>query len=707
MPDLKVRHVHCLAIACLGAALPARVTAQATDSLRKPRPQQLDSVVVRRAGPGKARYALPATTSGTKTFTPLRDIPQSISVITQPLIADQAMQGMADALRYVPGVTVAQGEGNRDQPVIRGNSTTAGFFLDGLRDDVQYFRDLYNVERVEVLKGSNALIFGRGTGGGVVNRVSRQADWSDRGEVTLQGGSFDAKRGTIDLDAGVTDALAVRVNGMLERSGSFRRRVRLDRSGIAPTATIAASATTRIVVGLEHVADDRTADRGLPSYLGVPAGGDLRTFFGDPDQSSARTRVDLVTLGLEHVMGRLLLRNRSRYGHYDKFYQNIFPGAVTADQSQVALNAYNNATGRQTLLNQTELVGEVATGRIRHTLLGGVELGRQVSDNFRNTGYFDDSASSILVPFAAPTVSHPVTFRQSATDADNHVRVTSVGVYVQDQVHLAPALDLIGGVRYERVAVAFHNNRTGQDLSRDDDLISPRAGLVVKPVGTLSFYGSYGTSYLPSSGDQFSSLTATSATLRPEKFTTYELGAKWDARPGLALTGAVYRLDRTNTTAPDPSNPAVTVQTGSQRTHGVELGAMGSVTERWQVMGGYGYQDAFVTSQTLAAALGATVPLVPRHTLSLWNRYALAGPLGVGLGVIHQSSMFAAIDNTVTLPAFTRVDAALFYQFGRRLRTQVNVENLLDTAYFVTANSNNNISPGWGRTLRVSLTAGF
>jgi catecholate siderophore receptor len=277
----------------------------------------------------------------------------------------------------------------------------------------------------------------------------------------------------------------------------------------------------------------------------------------------------------------------------------------------------------------------------------------------------------------------------------------------QDQLVLSRHWQLVAGLRYERFDVDFHNNRTNQDLTRRDDLISPRVGLLFKPLGRLSMYGSVSVSALPSSGDQFSSLTATTETLEPERFTNYEIGAKWDLREDLALTAAAYRLDRTNTTAPDPQDPTRLVQTGSQRTKGIELGVTGNLTPIWQVAGGYANQDAYVTSRTAAAPPGARVPLVPRQTLSLWNRVQVAPRIGLGLGIVHQARMFAAIDDAVTLPAFTRLDLGAFATLTSRLRLQLNVENLFDRRYFATANGNNNISPGAPRSFRASLTAGF
>jgi catecholate siderophore receptor len=651
-------------------------------------------------------YAATRTTTATKTDTPLRDTPQSVSIVTREVIADQAMQGMADVVRYVPGITMGQGEGHRDAPTIRGNSSTADFFVDGVRDDAQYLRDLYNVERVEALKGSNALIFGRGGGGGVINRVTKEAQWAPSRDVTAEGGSFDHKRVTLDAGQGLGGRVAARFNGMYEKSEGFRDTYALRRYGLNPTVALALGARTTVRAGYEYFDDDRTVDRGIPSFQGRPSSAKITTFFGNPDSSMATTRVHAATASLEHATrGGLSIRNRFRFADYDKFYQNSFSGAVNAAGTEVNLSAYNQTLGRRNLFNQTDLVFDAATGAVRHTLLVGAEVGRQQTESYRETGYYNNTTTSFAVPFDQPTVATPITFRQSATDADNRTRATVAGVYLQDQLALTEWMQAIVGLRFDRFDIDFHNNRTGQELGRTDDLISPRAGLVLKPAEPVSLYGSVSVSYLPSSGDQFGSLTATTETLEPEQFTNYEAGAKWDVRPGLALTAALFRLDRTNTSAPDPNDASRIVQTGSQRTTGVELGASGNVTDAWQVAGGFSAQRAKIVSTTSAAKAGARVPLVPSRTLSLWNRYQLLPALGVGVGVVHQTDMFAAIDNTVTLPGFTRADGAVFVRLTPVIGAQLNVENLFDKRYYATSHGNNNIMPGASRTLRVSLTA--
>lgn len=654
-----------------------------------------------------AGYQTEVISSATKTLTPLRDIPQSITVVTKEQIRDQSFQSIPDVVNYIPGITAHQGENNRDQLVIRGNSTSADFFLNGVRDDVQYYRDLYNVERIETLKGPNAMIFGRGGGGGVINRVTKEAGFSSWREITLQGGSFGNKRGTIDFGKPFNNKVAFRINGLYENSNRFREHVNLERYGINPTLTIAPASQTRITIGYEFFHDGRTADRGIPSFQGRPADTPISTFFGNPNDSHVRANVNLLSGAIEHQVGRFNIRNRTMFGDYDRFYQNYVPGAVTADKTRVAISAYNNATHRRNIFNQTDVTFGLSTGRIRHTFLAGAELGRQLTDNLRNTGFFNNTTTSIFAPYDNPVINTPITYRPNATDANNHLKTNVAAAYAQDQIELSRYVHVIAGLRFDYFDLRFHNNRTGETLRRIDRLVSPRAGIVFKPIVPLSIYANYSVAYLPSSGDQFSSLTTITQQVKPEKFSNYELGVKWDVRRYLALTAAVYRQNRTNTRATDPIDPTRIVQTGSQRTNGFEIGLNGSVTRDWTVAGGYAYQDAFIMSATTAARAGAQVAQVPHHTFSLWNNYRIVPRWAVGLGIIHRSDMFAAVDNTVVLPGYTRADVAVFFNVTERWRLQANLENLFDSQYYLNADGNNNITPGSPRAVRVGLTARF
>ena len=657
-------------------------------------------------------YAIQRSVTATKTDTALLDVPQAITVITRELIEDQAMRSIGDVTRYVPGVGIAQGEGNRDTPVLRGNSTTADFFIDGVRDDVQYFRDFYNVDRIEVLKGPNAMIFGRGGSGGLINRITKQPTGKTVRELTVQAGSWDQYRATLDVGQAINATLSFRVTGLVEDSGSFRDDVILRRHGINPTLAWKLSGRTTLRTGYEYFHDERVADRGISSYQGRPVKTDASTFFGDPAQSQTDATVTTVFATLDHRFTQgITLRNTTRFSSYEKFYQNVFPGAVNAAGTSVAISAYRNATDRTNLFNQTDVVIPFETGSAKHQLLTGLELARQETDNLRETGYFttiSPTTTSVLVPLSNPRTTLPLTFMPSATDANNHGVAKTAAIYVQDQITLLPKLQAIIGVRWEKFTMDFLNNRTATSLDSSDNLVSPRAGLIFKPAEAISVYTSYSMAYVPRAGEQLSSLSLTNRALDPENFKNYEIGLKWDIRPDLAFTAATYRLDRSNVAITDPADPTKSLLVDGQRATGVELGVTGRITSKWSVAGGYAYQDGEIkTTQSATVVAGARLAQLPRHTFSLWNRYELNPVWGFGFGVIYRDAIFASTDNTVTLPSFVRIDAAVFYRVSQNVRAQLNVENAFNRNYYATANSNNNISPGSPRALRISVMTKF
>jgi catecholate siderophore receptor len=695
-----LRTASCRAAAVVLAFLPAAISAQERSLGDRDSGATLDEVLVE-----ATRYATPKIATATKTDTALRDVPQSVSIVTSDLIKDQSMRSMADLARYVPGLTMGQGEGHRDAPTLRGISTTADFFVDGVRDDVQYFRDLYNAERIEVLKGSNAMIFGRGGGGGVINRVTKSADRDAHRDISVQAGMDDYKRIATDLGGAVNDALSLRLNAMYEDSESYRDFVELERYAVNPTVGIEISERTRVRLGYEYFSDDRTVDRGVPSRDGRPLDIDETTFFGNPQQSFSEATVNLASATIEHDFSDTLrLRNRTQYADYDKYYQNVYPNSAVNAAGSVTLDAYQSGTQRENLFNQTDLIWSVSTGSIEHTVLAGVELGRQDTYNRRGNSTFGTTPAGVV------SIENPVTFAVPAFDVpnqNNDVYVDVAAIYLQDQVRLSDQFQVIAGVRFDRFDIDFDNHLNGSRFQRDDDLVSPRLGLIYQPSDPISLYASYSVSYLPSSGDQFSSLDATSQALEPEEFENLEVGVKWDVLPDLALTAAVYRLERTNTRAPNPIPGGPTLLTGEQRSEGVELGVSGAITEDWELIAGYAYQDAEITRTTSAAPEGRDVALTPQQQFSLWNTYRVTPAWRVGLGVIHQDDMFASISNGVTLPSFTRVDAAVFFTLNDHFEVQLNVENLLDEEYFSTAHNDNNITPGSPTAVRVGLTTRF
>ncbi len=686
-------------------------------------PVKLDTVEITADAPDSKGYHSSRSSAGTRTDTPLVDVPQSITVVTRAQVQDQSAQNIADVIRYVPGVGMAQGEGNRETPVFRGNASTSDFFVNGLRDDVQYYRDLYNIERIEVLKGPNAMIFGRGGVGGVINRVTRVADGQRVREISLQGGSFDNKRATFDLGQGFNQNVAARVTALVEDSGSYRDDVTLQRRGINPTLRLALDKATTVTLGYEYFRDERIADRGGPSLNGKPFAADDSTFFGDPGNSPTDTELNTTSITVNHDFGRgLTLTNRTLYGAYDKFYQNVFASGPVAANGTVPFQSYFAATDRKNLFNQTDLVYKLKTGGIEHTLLGGVEIGRQLTDNLRLSGQFPDGSdadttpdNTFNAPATSPNFSRPlVAFVQGANDGNNESETEIAAIYVQDQLRFGPQFDVVLGLRYDQYNTHFKNRRSGvaaadREIETEDGLVSPRVGLIYKPLEQASVYASYSLSYLPRAGEQLGSLSPTNKAFDPEEFTNYEVGAKWDVRPDLALTVAVYQLDRRNVILPPVNAGGASTLGDGARTKGIELGVSGNITRAWSISSGYAYQDAKLTATTNATTArdGATLANLPRNTVSLWNRYDFTPQWGAGVGVFNRSAMFTTSSNAVEMDGYTRVDGAVFYQHSPTLRAQLNVENLTGEDYYVNAHTDNNILPGAPLNFRVGVTANF
>ena len=655
------------------------------------------------------------TTSATKTDTPLQDVPQAISVVTAEQIAEQGLRSIGDVLRLVPGAQVAAGEGHRDQIILRGQNTTADFFVDGIRDDVQYYRGLYNLDRVEVLKGPNAMIFGRGGGGGIVNRVTKKALHQRFAAGALSLDSHGAWAAEADLGAPIAAGVSGRLNGVYERFESFRDHVDGHRIGINPTVGWDIGDATRIDLSYEYSHDRRTVDRGIPSQDGRPLKGAQEQFFGDEDVNRLRFDAHVGDLMIAHRFSDALRwTGKVRIGTYDKFYRNAL-AATAVTGGNVGIEAYQSKTRRDALFIQNDLVANVTTGPVAHTLLVGIDHGRQDTFSDRQDGFFDASPLAqtslgrrrLTAPLASSDELPLITFRDDpsrpATAADTDAIAT--GVYVQDQARIGRHVELIAGLRRDWFRLDYHNLINGARLARKDALWSPRLGLVLKPSDTLSLYASWSKSFLPQSGDQFSSLAANTATLAPEKFVNREIGAKYSPMAGLDLTLAAYVLDRSNTRVADPSDPTRFVLTGEQRSKGIEASAVGKLTDRLSIAVAATVQKAAIRRATSAAPAGREIASVPRFTASLWGRYDVTDRLGFGLGVYHQSKMYASVSNAVAVPGYTRVDAAAFIGLTDDVAVQVNVENLLDKDYIGAVHSDNNLTPGAPRTARLTLRA--
>jgi catecholate siderophore receptor len=521
--------------------------------------------------------------------------------------------------------------------------------------------------------------------------------------------SFGAWEVAADLNAALSDTTAGRVNVAYEEFNNHRDFVGGDRFAINPYLATQLGEDWTLGLSYEYVNDDRTTDRGVPSIATVaaqpnrPITGYDSQFFGVPGVNRTTLKAHIAKLRIDGQLGEnLKLTSSVLYGDYDKLYDNVYAnGAATSQTGTVQLDAYSDPTKRENLIAQANLIWDFATGAISHKVLFGIEYGDQKTRNQRLNRVFTPGNIFNLAAPVFPTI----TFTTPTRDTRSEVEFFSA--YVQDQISIGDHFDIVAGLRYD------HFEITGVDFipavdrpfARSDDKVSPRLGLIWKPAENASVYASFSQSFLPRSGDQFVTLSAVQQNLAPEKFTNYEVGAKWDIRRDLSATLALFQLDRTNATTPNPVNPLLSINIGETRTRGIELALTGRILPDWQVSGGYSYQDAKLRGNDFVA-----LAQVPKHQFSLWNRYDFSEQFGAGLGIVRQSSQYAAIRTAATttrLPGFTRVDAALFFDLSDAVQLQANVENLFDADYFSDAHNNNNITPGAPINGRITVRLKF
>ncbi|MEE4381365.1 MAG: TonB-dependent siderophore receptor [Pseudomonadales bacterium] len=654
-----------------------------------------------------------------KTPTPILDVPQSLSIVGEQQIEDQAFQGIGDVLRYTPGLAISQGEGHRDAIIIRGIQSTADFFVDGLRDDVQYYRPLYNVQQVEVLRGSNALLFGRGGGGGVINRVQKKPVLNDTfTTVDLGMDTFGAWTTTADVNVDVGDRAAFRLNAYAQGLENHRDVFEGDSFAVNPTLKVELAEATTAFLSYEYVDDDRVVDRGVPSVVTAggpnePLEGFEDTFFGSPDRNDAQLEAHLLRGRIDHRFSDALRGNVTvQYADYDKAYQNLYPNSAVVVTNgtfpEVTLDGYRDTTQRENLIAQANLVGELVTGAIEHTVLFGLEAGSQDTGNARLDTVFEANGDDqIVVPFTDPLQIPAFDYSDLSRDRDSEVRFTSV--YLQDQIGLTEQVKLLVGFRYDRFDIevfdrieAGDGDAVGGDFDRLDEEITPRLGLIYKPMENVSLYASYSETFLPLSGEQFLTLDLTSEGTRPQFFENRELGLKWDLRDDLAFTSSIFELQQDSFTSIDPVNPEQVILVEGSRIRGAEFQLTGALTERWAITTGYSYLDGEVERADGTGFDGNSTRQTPEHMFSIWNSVQVTGRLRLGLGATYQDSFFVQEDNSVEVPSYTRLDAAAYYRVSPTVRVQLNVENLLDEEYFPDAHSNTNITTG--RPLNARLT---
>jgi catecholate siderophore receptor len=422
--------------------------------------------------------------------------------------------------------------------------------------------------------------------------------------------------------------------------------------------------------------------------------------FGSSAQNDARSGVDSGRATFEYrVTDSLVVRNNVLAGRYNKSYVNVYPGSAVGASGTFTLSAYDHDVDRVNAFNQTDLVYDTRVFGMRHTVLGGLEIGHQFQDELRHTASPIADVTIVASDREANLAAAPLAI-------DRHAAGDVVAAYAQDQLTLSQQWKAVVGARVDRFAVRVDDHLPGSiDLARTDTAVSPRAGVIFQPGGAASIYASYSYTFLPSG--QTLGLARNTAELRPENAVNYEAGAKLDmlARR-LTLSAAFFRLDRNNVKNADPNDPTRLLLTGQQRTDGVVVSAVGNLDRRWKVSGGYANFFARITRDTAAAPAGRRVGLVPRHQITLWSTYDVSRRWNAGAGLNAQSRTYTSFTNQVVLPAYLRADGVVSYHTGR-YRIQLNAENLLAARYYPTANGDNNISPGSPRNVNLSVRVGF
>lgn len=651
--------------------------------------------------------------------TPIIDVPQSLSIVTADEIAIRGFSAISQIIDYTPGVNTSQGEGHRDAVVFRGVRSTADFFIDGVRDDVQFYRPLYNLEQVEILRGPNALLFGRGGTGGLINRVTK------KGEIGEQFTGYQASLDTfgafaVQFDSNFTtsDTSAVRVNAMYEELNNHRDFYEGERIGFNPTARIELSPATVLDLSYEYADHERFIDRGIPTGAdGRPVEALQDIVFGDPEDNETRLEAHILRANLTQKFSDTLKGIVSlSYADYDKYYANFYATDYVAATNSVELDGYVDTTQRKNFNLSGNLVGEFKTGSIKHTVVAGLEYIDTVNNNDRFNPVFsttgDDRERFIATRpldfrgFRGTNANGtPFTVAYSDLNDDTNADVEVVSAYLQNEISLSDQFDIVLGARFDSFDIAVDDIANGGTRSRKDEEISPRAGLIFKPQENLSIYGSFSRSFLPRSGEQFASLSASTEALSPDVFENLEAGVKWDIVRGVSFTAALFQNEQT-VAARDNNNPEEFTIRGLQ-VEGVELQLQGQVTDALYLSAGYSYLSGETDG-------GLEDPReLPEHMASAYGNYQITDQFGVGLGVTYQDASFitdrdfAKVGAHPTLPSYTRFDAAAYYDVSDDLRLQVNVENLTDTLYFPSAHSTHQATVGRPLNARFTISGRF
>lgn len=645
-----------------------------------------------------------------KTPVEVLNVPQTVSIITDEDIRKQGFRQIGDIIRYTPGVNTSQGEGHRDSVVFRGVRSTADFFQDGVRDDVQYYRSLYNVEQVEILRGPNALLFGRGGTGGALNRVTKKAVLGDTfGAVDFGVDDFGANDIALDYNtsSGADSAFRLMIHSdALENHRDFYDG---DRLGINPTMKIKLSDRTTVDLSYEHADHERYIDRGIPTENGKPVERFSKITFGDSRGDNLTTleadifRAIVSTNFSDATKANLTIVS----SEFEKMYQNYYASGYSAGASVVTVDGYNDPTERENTIISGNLINELEIGSTTHTLLFGAEMIDTTNKNKRYDTYWattksDKETFNITRPMNFLVNSVGVTTNNDFTEDLNRqtqsdIEVTSI--FFQDQIDVSDKLKLLIGGRHDSFDITVKDIKNGSAQSREDKEFSPRAGIIFKPRENVSLYYSYSESFLPRSGEQFKSLSASSAALDPDVFESSEIGAKVEITDDLGFTIAYF--DSEQVRAVRDSVSGETSEIVGLQVDGLELEVKGNINEKMSLIFGYSSLDGKTSK-------GGEPREIPDHTLSLFATYEVSDKFGWALGITQQGESNIGNDKPgLVLPEYTRVDLGAYYQIADDLSVQMNLENLTDELYFPHSHSTHQASVGEPLNVRLSIRKTF
>ena len=653
---------------------------------------------------------------------PLVDTPQSIDVIPSRVLTEQGVTTLRDAVRNVAGISLAAGEGGSqgDNLTIRGFTARSDIFIDGMRDFGSYYRDPFNQEEIQVLKGPSSVTFGRGSTGGVLNQASKTPHLTPTASGTLNLGTDLTRRVTLDVDRplpALGEGAAFRLNVMAHDAHIAGRDLTENRRfGLAPSLALGLGTPTRITISYFHQSANDTPDYGIPWLFADPAPVDRANYYGFEADNFLRTHADIANATIAHdVSPALSVSSRTRYARYRRDARITEPkvaGTVTRATPLEAIGVTRNqiaVTSVESLLQeQLDATVRFRSGPVRHTLAAGLETGRETSDPTR-PAFTGVPGTSLLQP------NEHEPFSGTSTIA-SRVQTTalSAGVYVLETASLGSRIDLIGGVRWDRFDASYAQSvQPPTSFRRVDTMPSWRGAVVYKPRDSASVYFDYGTSFNPSA--EMLALSAGTVNTPPESNATYEVGSKWDLGNRLSVRGALFRTNKNNAREPDPNNPLQSVLSGEQRVDGVEVEANGRLTARWQLLSSYAFMDASViTSSAYPASVGAQLANVPRHSFNAWSTIDLPWQLQIGGGAHfvgrRTASSTAPLDPVTglvkALPGYWTTSAMVKRALNPRLALQINVDNLGDVYYFDQLHPGH-IVPGPGRSALLGLTFTF